>query len=190
MRAFVTGGTGFIGGRLVRRLRERGDEVAALVRSAGRRASWRRWAASSWRAICPRPTRSAGACRAVTRSSTSPPSTRSASRRPSATRCTRRTCAGPSGSGRRDRGEREADRLRLDGRRVRKHAREGRGRDLPAQRRDFLSWYEETKYRSHRLRSTDREGRADRDRAARRRLRAGRPLRGRRTSSTRPGPAS
>jgi nucleoside-diphosphate-sugar epimerase len=36
MRAFVTGGTGFIGGRLVEKLRERGDEVVALVRSAGR----------------------------------------------------------------------------------------------------------------------------------------------------------
>jgi nucleoside-diphosphate-sugar epimerase len=33
VRAFVTGGTGFIGGHLVRRLRERGDEVVALVRS-------------------------------------------------------------------------------------------------------------------------------------------------------------
>ena len=33
MRAFVTGGTGFIGGQLVRRLRERGDDVVALVRS-------------------------------------------------------------------------------------------------------------------------------------------------------------
>ena len=33
MRAFVTGGTGFIGGSLVRRLRERGDDVVALVRN-------------------------------------------------------------------------------------------------------------------------------------------------------------
>src|SRR5688500_1525140 len=33
MKAFVTGGTGFIGSRLVGRLRERGDDVVALVRS-------------------------------------------------------------------------------------------------------------------------------------------------------------
>jgi dihydroflavonol-4-reductase len=33
MKAFVTGGTGFIGGHVVRRLRNRGDEVVALVRS-------------------------------------------------------------------------------------------------------------------------------------------------------------
>ena len=33
VRAFVTGGTGFIGGRLVQRLRDRGDDVVALVRS-------------------------------------------------------------------------------------------------------------------------------------------------------------
>jgi len=36
MKAFVTGGTGFIGSRVVRRLRDRGDEVVALVRSPGK----------------------------------------------------------------------------------------------------------------------------------------------------------
>ncbi|HET9673327.1 MAG TPA: NAD-dependent epimerase/dehydratase family protein, partial [Gaiellaceae bacterium] len=36
MRAFVTGGTGFVGSRLVGRLVGRGDEVVALVRSRGR----------------------------------------------------------------------------------------------------------------------------------------------------------
>jgi dihydroflavonol-4-reductase len=33
MKAFVTGATGFIGGHVARRLRERGDDVVALVRS-------------------------------------------------------------------------------------------------------------------------------------------------------------
>ena len=33
MRAFVTGATGFVGGRLAERHRPRGDNVAALVRS-------------------------------------------------------------------------------------------------------------------------------------------------------------
>ena len=41
MKAFVTGGTGFIGGRLIRRLRDRGDEVVALVRSPAKAADLR-----------------------------------------------------------------------------------------------------------------------------------------------------
>ena len=36
MRAFVTGATGFVGGRLAVRLVERGDEVVALVRDPGK----------------------------------------------------------------------------------------------------------------------------------------------------------
>lgn len=41
MKAFVTGGTGFIGSRLIDRLLERGDEVTALVRSAQDAAAMR-----------------------------------------------------------------------------------------------------------------------------------------------------
>jgi len=41
MRAFVTGGTGFIGGHLVRALRGRGDDVVALVRSPDKAADLR-----------------------------------------------------------------------------------------------------------------------------------------------------
>ena len=36
MKVFVTGGTGFIGGEVVRQLRGRGDEVVCLVRSPGK----------------------------------------------------------------------------------------------------------------------------------------------------------
>jgi dihydroflavonol-4-reductase len=36
MRVFLTGGTGFIGGHVARKLRERGDDVVALVRNPGK----------------------------------------------------------------------------------------------------------------------------------------------------------
>ncbi len=42
MRILVTGGTGFIGQHLCRRLVERGDEVIALVRSPKKAACSRR----------------------------------------------------------------------------------------------------------------------------------------------------
>ena len=41
MKLFVTGGTGFIGGRLVAKLRERGDDVVALVRSPAKAGALR-----------------------------------------------------------------------------------------------------------------------------------------------------
>jgi nucleoside-diphosphate-sugar epimerase len=41
MRAFLTGGTGFIGRQVARKLRERGDDVVALARSAERAAPLR-----------------------------------------------------------------------------------------------------------------------------------------------------
>ena len=41
MRVFLTGGTGFIGGRVAQKLRERGDDVVALVRSPDKAAKLR-----------------------------------------------------------------------------------------------------------------------------------------------------
>lgn len=38
MKAFLTGGTGFLGGRLCEKLRERGDDVVALVRTKSKAA--------------------------------------------------------------------------------------------------------------------------------------------------------
>jgi dihydroflavonol-4-reductase len=41
MRAFLTGATGFIGGHVARKLRKRGDDVVALVRSPGKASELR-----------------------------------------------------------------------------------------------------------------------------------------------------
>jgi nucleoside-diphosphate-sugar epimerase len=41
MRAFVTGGTGFIGGRVAQKLRARGDDVVALVRNPAKATALR-----------------------------------------------------------------------------------------------------------------------------------------------------
>jgi len=46
MKAFVTGATGFIGERLVRRLRDRGDDVVALARSREKGAKLEQMGAS------------------------------------------------------------------------------------------------------------------------------------------------
>ncbi len=43
MQAFVTGATGFIGRHLVRKLRDRGDDVAALVRTPSKAGDLRAW---------------------------------------------------------------------------------------------------------------------------------------------------
>jgi dihydroflavonol-4-reductase len=43
VKAFVTGGTGFIGKHLVRKLRDRGDDVVALVRTPSKAADLEEW---------------------------------------------------------------------------------------------------------------------------------------------------
>ena len=97
VKVFVTGGTGFIGGTVVRQLRERGDDVVCLVRSPGeggqadrprRRlvsgdlGDERGDARRAWRAATPSSTP-----RRCTRSGSPPSSTR---------RCGRRTSPAPS----------------------------------------------------------------------------------------------
>ncbi len=182
VKAFVTGGTGFIGGRVARRLRERGDEVVALVRSPAKAAELRELGCelvegdlSSERRDR---SRRRGLRRGVPRRR---PSTRSGS--PTSER-----------EAMRDANVRGTERV-LDAAIEAGVPRivyvstvgvfgntHGKVVDETYERNggEFLSCYEETKCRvaSGRARP-DREGRARRDRAARRRLRARRPLRAR-----------
>ncbi len=73
MRVFVTGGTGLIGTRLVRRLRERGDEVLVLTRrpdSARERFGAVGCSPGSARSECPKLDRAQGFPRVRWRSRT------------------------------------------------------------------------------------------------------------------------
>jgi uncharacterized protein YbjT (DUF2867 family) len=51
MKYFITGATGFIGGRLTRQLREAGHEVVAVVRNPARRRTLPNWVSPSIRAM-------------------------------------------------------------------------------------------------------------------------------------------
>ena len=67
MKVFVTGGTGFIGGAVVRQLRARGDDVVALVRTPAKGAALEELGCSWPPATSATNGRSAPAWRAATR---------------------------------------------------------------------------------------------------------------------------
>ena len=137
MRVFVTGGAGFIGWPSSRRLRARGDEVVAIVRDPATAAAAARPRGGRSSPGDLRPGRdSRRPCAARTRRSTWPAPIGSGSRLASGRRCRMPTWARPTRVlDAADRGRRPADRLRLDGQRLRQHPRPDRRRDVPARPR-------------------------------------------------------
>ena len=181
MKAFVTGGTGFIGERLVRRLRDRGDDVVALVRSREKGATLEQLGAqlvlgdlSSSDSIRSGLEGCDAAFHAAAVYKVGIPEKEHEAMYDANVRGTERVldAAFQAGVSRivyvstinvfgNTRGETVDESYERPG-------------------DDFVSYYDETKYLVAPGRQRpDREGRADRDRAAGRRIRPGRPLRGR-----------
>ena len=182
MRIFLTGATGFIGSRIAQRLRDRGDEVVALVRSPAKAAGLREQGCeivegdlSNDAAI----ERGVSGADAVIHNGADYRVGIPKRERPRPPRGQRGRHRARARRGDRRRGE--EDRPRLDEQRVRQHRRHGRRRGLPARpvqglpldlRRDQVP-------RPPGGEEADRGRRPDPDRPARRGLRPRRPLRGR-----------
>ena len=130
--AFVTGGTGFLGGAIVARLLADGREVKALAGSATRHARSSRWARTPFAATCSTPRTLRPRCAAARSSTTPPASMRSASGTPP--RCSTSTSRLAQRRGRRGGGGRSAGRVHVVGRRARRGPRDGGIEDLATPR--------------------------------------------------------
>ncbi len=176
-RIFLTGGTGFIGGHVARKLIERGDDVAAGPQPReGRGPEEDRLPDLAGRSVRRRRDRKGidGAEAAIHGAAIYEVGIPESERE--------QMVANVEGTGNvlaaALRGEDAEGRLHLDRRRHSATPRSGRRRDLPAPRQGFTSYYEQTKYVAHQeAKELISDGPALRDRPAGRRLRAGGPLR-------------
>ena len=184
MKVFVTGGTGFIGGEVVRQLRERGDDVVCLVRNP---AKGEKLATLG----CELVAGDLGDAEAI-RAGHGGLRRRHPRRRDVRGRDPGQAAPGDvrgerrrhrAGAARGARGEDRQGRLRLDRRRLRQHPRQGRRRDLraPGQGIHLLLRGDQARGPPGRQ-ADDRRGPARRDRSAGRRLRPRRQLSGRRSA--------